>query len=105
MGLQISLTSVPWLSPRNPTPPTGEKNVCAPGNRYVALTHCLPGQPGRLPLPPLCATGLITVRELANQIFAIISEVTEVAPVHGHLEGLRTAVTTGPGSKPRLYPL
>lgn len=28
-----------------------------------------------------------------------------MAPVHGHLERLRTAMTTGPSSKLCLYPL
>lgn len=103
LGLQIYLTSMLWLFPRNPTPPTGGENVCAPGNWYAALTHLLQKKPCILLLLPLRATDFVTIHELSNKIFVIISEVTEVAPVHRHLEGLRTAMTAGRGSKFHLH--
>lgn len=81
----------------------GGENVCAPGNWYAALTHLLQKKPCILLLLPLRATDFVTIHELSNKIFVIISEVTEVAPVHRHLEGFRTAMTAGRGSKFRLH--
>ena len=53
--------------------------------------------------PPLCALDLVTIHAVSNNIFVIIPEVTEMAPVRRHLEGLRAAMTTGTSSRLSRY--
>lgn len=91
-GLQICLTSTIQLFPGNPIPPRGG-GVWAPGDGAQSSLVFYWRSLAAISQPPLCSSDLVTIPALSNNIFVIISEVTETAPAHHHLEGLRAAMT------------
>lgn len=93
-GLQICLTCTLQLFPGNPIPPR-EGDVWAPGDGAQSSLVFYWRSLAAIGQPPLCSSDLVTIPVLSNNMFIIISEVTETAPAHRYLEGLRDAMTLG----------
>ena len=87
-GLQICLTCTLQLFPGNPIPPR-EGDVWAPGDGAQSSLVFYWRSLAAIGQPPLCSSDLVTIPVLSNNMFIIISEVTNgpSPPTSGRAQG------------------